>query len=94
MPVVDPEGRVTLPKSTRERLGLTPGTEVEVVEEDGAVVVRPARSPEDIIGAMERLVEEASVNRQSQSSSLVPIRVLSQTRSNLVATVASSLPSP
>jgi AbrB family looped-hinge helix DNA binding protein len=94
MPVVDPEGRVTLPKSTRERLGLTPGTEVEVVEEDGAVVVRPARSPEDIIGAMERLVEEASVNRQSQSSSLVPIRVLVQPRPNLVATVASSLPSP
>ena len=94
MPVVDPEGRVTLPKSARERLGLTPGTEVEVVEEDGAVVVRPARSPEDIVEVMQRLVEGASLNRQSQSSSLVPIRVLVQPRPNLVATVGSSLSSP
>jgi AbrB family looped-hinge helix DNA binding protein len=59
---------VVLPKSLRERLGLDPGTEVEVVEEDGKVVVRPERSPEDVIGELERLVEDASANRESRSA--------------------------
>lgn len=67
MPRVDAKGRVVLPKSLRERLGLDPGTEVEVVEEDGKLVVKPERSPEDVIGTMERLVEEASANRESRS---------------------------
>jgi AbrB family looped-hinge helix DNA binding protein len=64
---VDSKGRVVLPKSLRERLGLDPGTEVEVVEEDGKAVVRPERSPEDVIETLERLVEEASATRESRS---------------------------
>lgn len=68
MPRVDAKGRVVLPKSLRERLGLDPGTEVEIVEEDGAVTVRPARSPDDVIERMERLVEDASANWESRSS--------------------------
>jgi len=67
MAKVDSKGRVVLPKSVRDRLGLDPGTEVEVVEEDGKVVVKPERSPEDVIETMERLVEEASANRESRS---------------------------
>lgn len=67
MAKVDSKGRVVLPKSLRERLGLDPGTEVEVVEEDGKVVVRPERSPDDVIAELERLVERASANRESRS---------------------------
>jgi AbrB family looped-hinge helix DNA binding protein len=64
---VDSKGRVVLPKSVRERLGLDPGTEVEIVEEGGKVVVRPECAPEDVIGTMESLVEEAAAKRESRS---------------------------
>jgi AbrB family looped-hinge helix DNA binding protein len=63
---VDSKGRVVLPKSVRERLGLDPGTEVEIVEEGGKVVVRPECAPEDVIGTMESLVEEAAAKRESR----------------------------
>lgn len=54
---VDTKGRVTLPKAVREDLGLEPGTEVEVRDEDGRVVIEPERDPEDIIADLERLTE-------------------------------------
>jgi len=55
---IDTKGRVTLPKAVREDLGLEPGTEVEVRDEDGRVVIEPERDPEDIIADLERRVEE------------------------------------
>ena len=45
------KGQVTIPKAIRERLGITPGSEVEfVMEADGRVLLQrsggdPARSP-------------------------------------------------
>lgn len=47
-----------LPKELRERLGLAPGTNVEVHEEDGKAVVEPEEDPERVIERMERLLEE------------------------------------
>ena len=41
MTTVDSKGRIVLPKEIRERLGITPGTEVEVHEEKGKAVVEP-----------------------------------------------------
>ena len=39
------KGQITLPKQIREHLHLAPGDRIDfVVEEDGEVVVRPARS--------------------------------------------------
>ena len=35
-------GRVTIPKPLRDALGLTPGTEVEVIEANGGLLVRQA----------------------------------------------------
>lgn len=55
---VDSKGRVTVPKELRERFGLDPGTEVEVREEEGRVVIEPERDPEDIIAELERRIEE------------------------------------
>jgi len=63
MPTVDSKGRIVLPKAVRERLGIAPGTEVEVREEDGTVVVEPEDDPERILERMERLVEETSSRR-------------------------------
>jgi len=60
MAKVDSKGRVVLPQELRERLGITPGTEVEVREEDGKAVVEPEDDPEEVIERMERLVTETS----------------------------------
>lgn len=60
---VDSEGRVTLPASLRERLGITPGTEVEVRAEDGRAVIEPAENPDRILERMEALIEAADDDR-------------------------------
>lgn len=38
---IDRAGRVVIPQGIRRRLGLEPGTELDVDEADGAVVLRP-----------------------------------------------------
>ncbi len=60
MAKVDSKGRVVLPQRVRERLGIEPGTEVEIHEEDGKAVVEPEDNPQEIIERMERLVAETS----------------------------------
>lgn len=60
MVTVDSKGRIVLPQELRERLGIEPGTEVEISEQDGKAVVEPEDDPERIIERMERLVEEST----------------------------------
>ena len=60
MTKVDSKGRIVLPQDVRERLGIVPGTEVDVHEEDGKVVVEPEDDPEQILDRMEQLIEETS----------------------------------
>lgn len=60
MPKVDSKGRIVLPQDVRERLGISPGMEVDVHEEDGKVVVKPEDDPEQIIERMEQLIDETS----------------------------------
>lgn len=60
MAKVDSKGRIVLPQEVRDRLGITPGTEVEVREEDGRAVVEPEDAPEQVIERMEQLVEETA----------------------------------
>jgi AbrB family looped-hinge helix DNA binding protein len=64
MTKVDSKGRIVLPQEVRERLGITPGTEVEIHEEDGKAVVEPEDDPQHIIGRMEQLVEETTSERE------------------------------
>ncbi len=63
MTKVDAKGRIVLPKEVRDRLGITPGTEVEVREDNGKVVVEPEDDPERVIERLEQLVERASAER-------------------------------
>lgn len=63
MATVDSKGRIVLPQEVRERLGITPGTEVEIHEEDGKAIVEPEDDPEQILERMEHLVEETSSER-------------------------------
>ena len=65
MPTVDSKGRIVLPKDLRERLGITPGTEVEVRTEDGKVVVEPETDPEAIIDRMDQLVADTAPGREA-----------------------------
>jgi len=58
MAKVDSKGRIVLPQDVRERLGITPGTEVDVHEEDGKAVVEPEDAPEQIIDRMEQLIDD------------------------------------
>ena len=63
MATVDSKGRVVLPKEVRESLGITAGTEVEVREKEGKVVVEPEDDPEEIIDRMETLIDEIPETR-------------------------------
>lgn len=63
MAKVDSKGRIVLPQELRERLGISPGTEVEVREEDGKAVVEPEDDPDRIIERMDSLVREAAADR-------------------------------
>jgi AbrB family looped-hinge helix DNA binding protein len=65
MPKVDAKGRVVLPQAVRERLDITPGTEVVVREEDGEVVIRPEDDPERVLERLDRLVEETAPEREA-----------------------------
>ena len=60
MVTVDADGRIALPEAVRERLDITPGTEVAIYEEDGKVIVDPEETPAQIIERMERLIRETS----------------------------------
>lgn len=69
MTTVDSKGRIVLPQEVRERLGITPGTEVEIHEEGGKAVVEPEDDPERIIERMDQLIAEASANRSPTPTS-------------------------
>ena len=60
---MDSKGRIVLPKTIRERLGITPGTEVKIHEEDGTAVVEPEDDPEDVLERMEQLLTAFSERR-------------------------------
>lgn len=51
---IDKAGRMVLPKKVRDRMGISPGTEFEVIEEKDRIVLKPVpRQP--------RLIREGSV---------------------------------
>jgi len=64
---VDSNGRIELPQEIRDRLGITPGSEVDVREKDGKVVVEPADDPERIIHRMETLITESATENEDTS---------------------------
>jgi len=58
MAKVDSKGRIVLPKSVREKLDITPGTEVTIHEDDGKAVVDPEPAPEEILDRMDDLIAD------------------------------------
>jgi len=72
MTKVDSKGRIVLPREVRERLGVTPGTEVEVREEDGRGIVEPEDEPERILKRMETIVGEIADEEPTPFGELDP----------------------
>lgn len=64
MTKVDSKGRIVLPRRIRERLGISPGTEVEIREEDGKAVVEPEDSPEAIVDDLQSMIAAAASDRE------------------------------
>lgn len=60
---MDSKGRIVLPQELREQLDITPGTEVDIHEEDGRAVVEPEDSPREILDRMTELIEETATER-------------------------------
>jgi AbrB family looped-hinge helix DNA binding protein len=58
MTVIDAGGRVMLPKHIRDAIGLSPGTAVDVVVRDGAVLLVPATVPMRLVEREGGLVAE------------------------------------
>lgn len=55
---LDDKGRITIPKSIRERLNLTPGDHVTINVKDDTVVIRSQISRETFVAEMEGCVNE------------------------------------
>lgn len=53
---IDGAGRIVVPKALRDRLGLTGGAEVEVVERDGHLEVVPTPTPVRLVDRGQGLV--------------------------------------
>jgi AbrB family looped-hinge helix DNA binding protein len=63
MAKVDSKGRIVLPKKVREHLGITPGTEVDIHEENGKAVVEPEDNPGEVLRRMNKMIAEFSKER-------------------------------
>ena len=46
---IDKAGRVVVPRAIRDRLNLLDGGEVEIVEFDGAIEIRPVLAPVELV---------------------------------------------
>ena len=55
----DAEGRVVVPKQIRERLGLRPGTQVELTEVDGVLEAAPSVTPMTVVERHGLVMREA-----------------------------------
>lgn len=53
---VSEKGQITVPKAVRERLGIRPGDELDVVDEGGKIVLYKA-SPDDPVAAVYGIIE-------------------------------------
>ncbi|MDL5360853.1 AbrB/MazE/SpoVT family DNA-binding domain-containing protein [Halalkalicoccus sp. NIPERK01] len=58
MGTIDSKGRVTLPQELRERLGLSPGSKVEISAQGERVVIEPERDSEEIEARMDDLLDD------------------------------------
>ncbi|WP_254864563.1 AbrB/MazE/SpoVT family DNA-binding domain-containing protein [Halovivax gelatinilyticus] len=78
---VDEKGRVTLPKSVFELLGLEGGERVRITVEDGRIVIRPHGSREQFIETMEGCISDET--KAEDAPSVTPSDVKADWTSDL-----------
>ena len=67
---VDEKGRVRIPESIRDRVGIEAGARVRIVVEDGELVIRPEVSREEFVETMAGVID--AENRKSDAPSVDP----------------------
>ena len=70
---VDSKGRIVLPQGIRERLGIEPGTEVEVHEEGGKAVGEPEDDRERDSEQREQLMSDAANGSDAAGEEMGPV---------------------
>lgn len=70
---VDERGRVLIPKSLRDHLGLTPGAPVEIVEEDGRLVLQRAVDAKEALRSLLGVLHEG--NRVPDAPKIDPLKI-------------------
>ncbi len=58
---IDSAGRVVIPKPLRERIGLLPGSELEVREREGRIEIEPAPTPMRLVAGRHGLAAKPAV---------------------------------
>ncbi|MFC7076844.1 AbrB/MazE/SpoVT family DNA-binding domain-containing protein [Haloarcula halophila] len=78
---IDRKGRITIPKSIRDRLNIDPGEQVDIDIEDEAVVIRPQISREEFIQTMQGCIDDET--RRESAGTLTPEDIKSDWTSDL-----------
>ena len=55
---VSEKGQVVIPKDVRDRLGLKPGSEVVFDVEDGVAIMKPKKTPREIVDEFTNIVKK------------------------------------
>lgn len=78
---VTSKGQVTIPKHVRDRANMPPGTEVEVVLEDGRVMLVRREPPPEGETRGQRMVRElAEAGRRARHNGLTADEIMEMTR--------------
>ena len=56
---IDRAGRVVVPKSVRDEVGLRPGQGIEVIARDGKIEIEPAQTPMRLVRRGGHVIAEA-----------------------------------
>ena len=68
---IDRAGRIVVPKAIRERLGLEAGTDLEIIEGSGGVLVRPAKREPLLVREGKLLVHTGKLPGNSDPARMV-----------------------
>jgi AbrB family looped-hinge helix DNA binding protein len=68
---IDSGGRVVIPKAIRDRLGLGPGTVVDVAEHEGHIEMAPVEAPVELVEVNGALVARSTEKLPTLTNDIV-----------------------